>query len=134
MKITLKYFSAEVSVKCIEKRLVKMLNYEETFSLASSLDLVYRKYLAFELQLADQNEKEKNQLNDFFLIEQQKENQLLTWQISLVKDHVNKSLIEQISIVNDHFVTERQSNLLLKEQLGSVNDNLDKKEREGSTG
>ena len=133
VKIALKYFSNEYSVTRIEKRLAKILEQEDAFSLAISLDLVYRKYLASELQfLSDRHEKEKNRLNGL-LIEQQNENQLLTGQISLVTDQlvqasdVNKSLTEQISVVNDHFVTERQANLLLKEKLGSVNDNLDQK-------
>ena len=98
--------------------------------------MVYRKYLASEIQfLADQHEKEKNRLNGL-LVEQQNENQLLTGQISLVTDQLvqandlNKSLTEQISVVNDHFVTERQANLLLKEQLVSVNDNVDQKKKE----
>ena len=136
VKIALKYFSNEYNVTRIEKRLAKILEQEDAFSLAISLDLVYRKYLASELQfLSDQHEKEKNRLNGL-LIEQQNENQLLTGQISLVTDQliqasdVNKSLTEQISVVNDHFVTERQANLLLKEKLSSVNDNLDQKKKE----
>ena len=136
VKIALKYFSNEYSVTRIEKRLAKILEQEDAFSLAISLDLVYRKYLASELQfLSDRHEKEKNRLNGL-LIEQQNENQLLTGQISLVTDQlvqasdVNKSLTEQISVVNDHFVTERQANLLLKEKLSSVNDNLDQKKKE----
>ena len=135
VKIALKYFNNEYSVTHIEKRLAKIKKNEDAFSLAISLDLVYRKYLASELQfLADQHEKEKNRLNGL-LIEQQNENQLLTGQIYLVTDQlvqasdVNKSLTEQISVANDHFVTERQDNLL-KEKLSSVNDNLDQKKKE----
>ena len=139
VKIALKYFSNESSVTRIEKRLAKILKHEDAFSLAISLDLVYRKYLASEIQfLADQHEEEKNRLNGL-LIEQQNENQLLTGQISLVTDQlvqasdVNKSLTEQISVVNDHFVTERQANLLLKEKLGSVKEKLDQKQKEKET-
>ena len=52
----------------IEKRLAKILKHENDFSLANSLDLVYRKYLASELQcLADQHEKEKNRLNGLLI-------------------------------------------------------------------
>ena len=88
VKIALKYFSNEYSVTRIEKRLAKILEQEDAFSLAISLDLVYRKYLASELQfLSDQHEKEKNRLNGL-LIEQQNENQLLTGQISLVTDQL----------------------------------------------
>ena len=107
----------------IENRFAKILKHEDVFPLASSLDLVYRKYLGSGIQfLAEQHKKEKkeNRLNGL-LIEQQNENQLLTGQISLVTgqlvqaNDVNKSLTVQISVVSDHFVTERQANVLSKE-------------------
>ena len=69
VKIALEYFSAECSVTHTENRLAKIIKLDVAFLLASSLHLVYRKYLAYELKfLAKIHDKEKNMMSTPFSI------------------------------------------------------------------